>query len=77
MTSLEGWSSTIELRPRRTLRLARANAGWLTRAPSDRPGGRGGVGEAVSGRRDLNPRPPAPKAGALTKLRYSPSFSRV
>ena len=25
-----------------------------------------------SGRRDLNPRPPAPKAGALAKLRYAP-----
>ena len=29
MTSLEGWSSTIELRPRRTLRLSRGH-----RAPS-------------------------------------------
>jgi hypothetical protein len=26
-----------------------------------------------SGWRDSNPRPPAPKAGALTKLRYIPS----
>ncbi len=26
-----------------------------------------------SGRRDSNSRPPAPKAGALTKLRYAPS----
>src|SRR5436309_8894182 len=26
-----------------------------------------------SGRRDLNPRPPAPKAGALTRLRYAPN----
>jgi hypothetical protein len=26
----------------------------------------------VSGWRDSNPRPPAPKAGALTKLRYIP-----
>jgi hypothetical protein len=25
-----------------------------------------------SGRRDLNSRPPAPKAGALAKLRYAP-----
>ena len=25
-----------------------------------------------SGQRDLNPRPPAPKAGALAKLRYAP-----
>jgi hypothetical protein len=31
--------------------------------------------KAPSGRRDLNPRPPAPKAGALTKLRYSPVAS--
>ena len=28
----------------------------------------------VSGERDSNPRPPAPKAGALTGLRYTPSF---
>jgi hypothetical protein len=26
----------------------------------------------TSGRRDSNPGPPAPKAGALTKLRYAP-----
>ncbi len=26
----------------------------------------------LSGRRDSNPRPPAPKAGALTGLRYAP-----
>lgn len=26
----------------------------------------------MSGRRDSNPRPPAPKAGALTGLRYAP-----
>ena len=26
----------------------------------------------MSGRRDSNPRPPAPKAGALTELRYAP-----
>jgi hypothetical protein len=30
--------------------------------------------QRASGRRDSNPRPPAPKAGALTRLRYSPSF---
>ena len=30
-----------------------------------------------SGRRDSNPRPPAPKAGALTKLRYSPCASNL
>ena len=30
------------------------------------------AGGPASGRGDLNPRPPAPKAGALTKLRYSP-----
>jgi hypothetical protein len=28
-----------------------------------------------SGRRDLNPGPPAPEAGALTGLRYAPSPS--
>jgi hypothetical protein len=28
--------------------------------------------EIKSGRRDSNPGPPAPKAGALTKLRYAP-----
>ncbi len=27
-----------------------------------------------SGRADLNGRPPAPKAGALTRLRYAPIF---
>lgn len=27
----------------------------------------------MSGRRDSNPRPPAPKAGALTGLRYTPN----
>src|SRR5579863_1720158 len=49
MTSLEGWDSAIELRPRKT-RQYRGPVGGL-------------VGE--SGRGDLNPRPPAPKAGAL------------
>ena len=29
----------------------------------------------MSGRRDSNPRPPAPKAGALTGLRYAPCIS--
>ncbi len=29
-------------------------------------------GKKESGWRDLNPRPPAPKAGALTGLRYTP-----
>ena len=29
-------------------------------------------GVLLSGRRDSNPRPPAPKAGALTGLRYAP-----
>ncbi len=28
----------------------------------------------LSGRLDLNQRPPAPKAGALTRLRYAPSY---
>ena len=30
-------------------------------------------GVLLSGRRDSNPRPPAPKAGALTGLRYAPN----
>ena len=29
-----------------------------------------------SGRSDSNTRPPAPKAGALTRLRYAPTFKR-
>ena len=29
-----------------------------------------------SGQRDLNPRPPGPKPGALAKLRYAPLKSR-
>lgn len=57
VTSLEGWSSTVELRPRR---------------PEILTGG-----TRVSGRRDSNPRPPAPKAGALTKLRYSPHSQKL
>ncbi len=28
----------------------------------------------MSGREDLNLRPPAPKAGALTRLRYAPNI---
>ena len=32
------------------------------------------VMEDWSGRADLNGRPPAPKAGALTRLRYAPMF---
>ncbi len=32
----------------------------------------------MSGREDLNLRPPAPKAGALAKLRYAPLyFSKI
>ena len=30
-----------------------------------------------SGRKDLNLRPPAPKAGALTRLRYAPPVCRM
>jgi hypothetical protein len=30
-----------------------------------------------SGRADLNGRPPAPKAGALTRLRYAPILLRT
>ena len=32
---------------------------------------------SLSGRRDSNPRPPAPKAGALTGLRYAPLQIRL
>ena len=31
----------------------------------------------MSGRRDSNPRPPAPKAGALTGLRYAPYYLEI
>ncbi len=31
-------------------------------------------GNQLSGRRDSNSRPPAPKAGALTGLRYAPVY---
>ena len=31
----------------------------------------------LSGRRGSNPRPPAPKAGALTGLRYAPQFKVI
>ena len=31
----------------------------------------------MSGRRDSNPRPPAPKAGALTELRYAPYYLEI
>ena len=31
----------------------------------------------MSGRRDSNPRPPAPKAGALTRLRYAPYYLEI
>ena len=34
-------------------------------------------GEVQSGRRDSNPRPPAPKAGALTRLRYAPIHTNI
>ena len=30
----------------------------------------------LSGRRDLNPGPPAPEAGALTGLRYAPYYNK-
>jgi hypothetical protein len=62
VTSLEGWGSTVELRPRAVavyrpgLRVPRALEIRRRR---------------VSGKGDSNPRPPAPKAGALP-LRYSP-----
>ena len=36
------------------------------------PFNRGKLGKSWSGQRDSNPRPPAPKAGALAKLRYAP-----
>ncbi len=122
MTSLEGWSSTIELRPRRRSRLPRGRrvigdegrearqsltngAGPSTepfalrrgrilgksRQSVSQPASRSasppvgqrqvgpvnGIQVSVSGRRDSNPRPPAPKAGTLTKLRYAPLPSRA
>jgi hypothetical protein len=32
---------------------------------------------SLSGRRDSNLRPPAPKAGALTGLRYAPNLKKL
>lgn len=32
------------------------------------------IGQSWSGRRDLNPRPLAPQASALTRLRYAPTI---
>ena len=54
MTSLEGWDSAIELRPRTTRGYPR-RVQWTAKQ----------TGILWSGRGDLNPRPPAPKAGAL------------
>ncbi len=34
------------------------------------------MGNFLSGRRDLNSGPPAPKAGALAELRYAPIFEK-
>ena len=42
-----------------------------TESSEERSGDRLGPGQ-ISGRTDLNRRPPAPKAGALTRLRHSP-----
>ena len=79
VTSLEGWSSTVELRPRRPREPNRAGVGpgigggWCAhrRMSRRRPrrherGPPTGVMAVWSGRGDSNPRPPAPKAGALT-----------
>ena len=49
----------------RSSMLAQGPGGPSVRASVDRP--------TKSGRRDLNPGPPAPEAGALTGLRYAPS----
>ncbi len=71
ITSLEGWGSAIELRPRSRPRLAKSDGRVLTTfavVVNTRPDFSENFG---SGRGDLNPRPPAPKAGALP-LRYSP-----
>ena len=58
---LEG-SCSIHLSYRRALYLKSS-----TGAPNHHP-------RSESGRSDLNRRPPAPKAGALTRLRHSPLF---
>ena len=49
--------------------------GSRIRIPGKRSAGtirRGVTVRGKSGRRDLNPGPPAPEAGALTGLRYAP-----
>jgi hypothetical protein len=45
---------------------------WKRRSP----GGKAAF-QFPSGRRDLNPGPPAPEAGALTGLRYAPSYGQA
>jgi hypothetical protein len=51
---------------------------WHRRAIWKRrsPGGKAAF-QFPSGRRDLNPGPPAPEAGALTGLRYAPSYGQA
>src|SRR5690606_1867362 len=80
--SLEGWSSAIELHPRAGRADGRERQSAVP-GPGLRHPGRPGAGPVrgcrpgrppgpgASGRRDSNPRPPAPKAGALP-LRHSP-----
>ena len=63
MTSLEGWSSTIELRPRRMLRISRGQ-----RVPSlDGPQCPRDVGEA-----GFEPATSCSQSRRAAKLRYSP-----
>ena len=62
-TCLEGRCS-IQLSYRRSSRITIVNPGYHFN--------RGRLEKSWSGQRDLNPRPPAPKAGALAKLRYAP-----
>ena len=62
-TCLEGRCS-IQLSYRRSSRITIVNPSYHFN--------RGRLGKSWSGQRDSNPRPPAPKAGALAKLRYAP-----
>ena len=50
---------------------------WLCVTPLGRPSATQQVTISTSGWRDSNPRPRAPKARALAKLRYSPSRPRI
>jgi hypothetical protein len=64
MTSLEGWSSTIELRPRLTPRLLRDD-GAQTRLPGPTPETVGAAG--------FEPAASCSQSRRAAKLRYAPS----